>query len=351
MSPAQILQGAKALACPAVALTDTGSGHGLIDFVQQSKKIEGIKPLLGAEVFVAKDSRFEKRTGLDGHEGYLVLIAKSLVGYQNLLKILSIGHLQGHYQQPRVDWEILERYKEDLICLTGSRNGLLGKYLLQEGPESTKKIFEKIKDTFNDNLYLEFCADSHEDQENLNQFVLKLAQSSNTPTVATSNARFVSEAEAEAADTLYCIGKNQAVHDVYRDKFMAGKWFRNWKEITELLSSIPEAVLEASRQNTLAIAQQINFELEFDRSLLPDFAVEVGNTPATQLRKDCEQQIKTRYQTLQARASAQERLDYELSIISKMGFDSYFLIVADLIDFAKENGIAVAYTLKHLQIH
>jgi len=148
MSPIQILERAKVLNCPAVALTDTGSGHGLINFVQKSKGIGDIKPILGAEIFVAKDSRFEKRTGLDGHEGYLVLIAKSLTGYQNLLKIISVGHLQGYYQQPRVDWETLEAHKQDLICLTGSKDGLLGKTLLRDGEEQSLKIFEKIKTVF-----------------------------------------------------------------------------------------------------------------------------------------------------------------------------------------------------------
>lgn len=341
MPPAQILERAKDLSCPAVALTDTGSGHGLVELVQQARKLEDIKPLLGAEVFVAKDSRFEKRTGLDGHEGYIVLVAKTLKGYQNLLKILSTGHLQGYYQQPRVDWETLETYKEDLVCLTGSSEGLLGKHFAREGKESALKIFEKLKSVFADDTYLEFCANAHEDQEALNKLVLQLAENTNTRAVATSNARFATPEDGEAADTLYCIGKNMAVHDSYRDKFMAGKWFRSWEEIASLLSYIPAEVLETARKNSLQIAESINFELEFDRSLLPDFEVEVGNTPATQLKKDCERQISTRYEQKEQQKLAQERLDYELSIISKMGFDSYFLIVADFIDFAKANGISV----------
>ena len=155
MSPAKILERAQSLNCEAVALTDSGNGHGLIELVQKAKKLEGIKPIIGAEINVAKDSRFEKRSGLDGHEGSIVLLAKNKQGYENLLQLISIGNLQGFYHQPRVDWETLEKYKAGLVCLTGATEGLVGKSFELEGKDMATAVLKKIQDCFGDQCFLE----------------------------------------------------------------------------------------------------------------------------------------------------------------------------------------------------
>ncbi len=336
-APKDLLNAAKEMGAIATAITDTGVGHGFVDFVESANKVGDIKPILGAEIFVSKDSRFEKRQGLDGNEGYIVLLAQTKVGYENLLKLISLAHLQGYFYKPRVDWELLEAHKEGLICLTGAEGSLIDKALQFEGQNSAKELVDKLKALYTNSFYGELCARNTPEQKNLNEFIV----GEGINTVVTSNARFIKPEDEEAADTLYCIGKNQLVSDPSRPKIMSGSWFKNWEAIQMDLIYIDPSILETSRENTLLVADSIGFEMEFDQQLLPYFEVEEGLNQAEQLRKNCEENIPLRYKTSEDQKAAKERLDYELSIISKMGFDSYFLIVADFIDFARNNGISV----------
>lgn len=347
VSPKAILSHAKDLGCPAVALTDTGYGHGLVDFYEQSASFEGaLKPIVGAEIFVSQDSRFERRSGIDGKEGYLVLIAKDQTGWKNLVKLLTIGTLEGLYEKPRVDWETIEKYKEGLICLTGSVDGLLGKALYERGEGSARELFQKISGIFSSkDLFLELVARKAPRFVRHNEFVLELLKEVENEVVITSNARYLNPEDEEAAETLYCIGKNFLLNAPGREKFSEENWFKSWEEMESVLSWIPEEVREKARKNSLEIAESISFELEFGKNLLPDFDVEPGETIPSQLRKNCEAQIPLLFaEDIKIPGKKQEihdRLDYELSVIGKMGFEAYFLIVQDFIAFAKENGIAV----------
>ncbi len=345
MSPKDILEKAKSLKYEAVALTDSGVGYGLIDFYKKAKNIGEIKPILGVELAISKDSRFEKRTGIDGKEGYIVLLAQSKKGYENLLKLITIANLEGFFEQPRIDWEILKKYNNDLICLTGDEKGLIGSEYLNNNPKRAKKYLKNLVNIFSKNrLFIEFCAKDSTKQKELNIWKNNIAQSENLKTIATSNAKFCNSIDEEAADILYCIGKNYTVNDSHREKIMFQNYFKSWEEIIKTLNYIDQDILENSRKNTLEISDNINFEIDFNRNLLPHFKVEKGENEASQLRKNCLKGFKNRgFDKLPPKEKKvyTDRLDFELSIISKMGFDAYFLIVEDFIQFAYDNDIAV----------
>ncbi len=346
-SPRTILKKAKSLGCPAVALTDSGAGYGLINFYEQAEKEKDIKPILGAEIFVSSDSRFERRAGIDGREGHIVLLAKNNTGYRNLLQILSFAHLEGFYYKPRVDFELLKKYRDGLIVLTGATGGLVGKALNQFGEKKALATIEKLIDVFeSQNVYAEFVSRSYEEQKTLNQFLLKVVKKYSLAPVVTSDARYLDPDDEEAADTLWCIGQNSNISDPGRTHFSEGNFFKSWEEMEQELQELPPKLLEEARENSLAIAEQVNVEIEFGQNLLPHFLVSEGETETSQLRKQCEERIEHRYEEQfsknpDLRAEVQERLEYELGIIEKMGFEAYFLIVADFVHFAKKNGIAV----------
>ncbi len=339
-SPERILQKAKSFGCPAVALTDNGAGYGLIDFYEQSERIGDIQPLLGVELYISMDSRFEQRPNIDGHEGNIVLLAQNKTGYENLLKLISIAHLEGFFRKPRIDFEVLSQYNEGLIVLTGSTVGNVGKLLERFGEERAESFFVQLKDIFQDRLYGEIVARSFDVQKKLNKFIIQLSQKHSVKLVITSDARFIEPSEEEATDTLYCIGQNLKVNDPNRFRFAEKNYFLSFEEMCAVCSEYIDAdTLEQARVNALDITQSITLQLEFDRDLLPSFSVSKGETESSQLRKLCEEAIKKRYGT--SNEIVEKRLHYELSVIGKMGFDAYFLIVADFIHFAKRNGIAV----------
>lgn len=347
MSPEHLLECAKKNNCPAVALTDSGGAYGLIEFYQSAADFAGIKPILGVEVSVAKDSRFERRAGIDGREGNLVLLAKNLKGYENLLKIVSQAWLDGFYHKARADWDILSECSEGLIVLTSGTGGLIGKNLQNFGEKRAIESFEKTREIFGaENVFIEFIARDYPQQTELNKFLLTLTKKYSANTVVTSDARYENPEDEEAVDTLFCIHRNQQVDDPNRFKMAEKNWFKTWEEMTEILNYIPEELLEKSRGNSLQIAEEINCEVGFRRNLLPHFEVSQGETEASQLRKNCVENVEKLYgekleEDVKFREIIEKRLDYELSIIGKMGFDAYFLIVQDFIDFAKENDIAV----------
>lgn len=341
MPPKKVLQTAQDLNCPGVALTDSGVGYGLLDFTEQASKFKDINAILGAEFYLSEASRFEKRPTIDGNEKHLVLLVQNEAGYKNLLQLISKSHLEGFFSKPRIDWDLLENNSEGLICLTGTAEGHLGTLLYQQGEVKALEFITKLKTIFDARLYLELCSRPSEQQTTLNKF-LEAQSGLNIPYVVTSDARFAVEADEEAAETLYCIGQNSLATDPQRIRPLKGNWFKSWKEMTEDLNYLPADLLEQARLNSLAISEGINFEMQFGQDLLPHYAVPEGETTATQLKKECLAEIPVRYiDRPDLVAEAHTRLDYELSIIGKMGFESYFLITSDFINYAKAKDIAV----------
>lgn len=341
-SPKKILAHAKSLGCPAVALTDKGNGHGLVEFREMAQK-EEIQSILGAEIALSFDSRFEKRPGIDGEEGHLVFLAQNPTGYTHLVRLLSQASMEGLYMQPRIDFELLEKHKEGLICLTGSVKGILAKALEDYGKNRALEILEKLHNLFGDRLYLEFVALEGEEARNLNLFLQEYVLENDFKNVViTSDSRYLTPDQEEAADVLYCVGRNIKVNGG-RDRFAPSQWFKTFEEMVQTVPYLKSDILEQARQNTLALAESCEEPFEFHQNLLPDVESQKGMTTREMLLEHCEKGLKIRYPDLKPEQEKifRERLNYELSIIGKMGFEAYFLIVEDFIRFAKDNDIAV----------
>lgn len=337
----EIIAYAKEQGSPAIALTDHGAMYGVIEFYQKAKKA-GIKPIIGVEAYLAPGSRHDKNTREDGRAYHLLLLTKNLVGYKNLIKLVSAAHLEGFYYKPRIDWELLEKYHEGLIatssCLGGEIPRLIAAGRLFEAEE---KIL-RYRDLFGpENFYLEI--QDHPElpgQDKLNQELISLSRKLRIPLVATNDNHYFRKDDAEAQDILLCLQNKKKLSDTDRMKMIGyGDYsFRSNADMIAAFSHVPEAI-----ENTLKIAADCNLEIELGQVQLPHFEVPAGYDENSYLRQWCEQGILKRFPDAQKKALSliHERLDYELSVITKMGWPSYFLIVADFIKWAKDNKIVV----------
>ena len=326
---------------PAVAITDHGVMYGVIEFYQKCKK-EGIKPIIGVEGYMAPQSRFDKVSKVNQKSNYhLLLLAKNNQGYKNLIKLTSIAHLEGFYYKPRFDWESLEKYHEGLIASTACLGGEIPT-LIRSG--NLRKARERILD-FNNlfgqgNFYLEIMHHPElPEQDMVNKELIKFSKELNIPLVATNDVHYLNEEDAEAQDILLCLQNKKKLEDTDRMSMHGGNYsFRSNKEMIELFKDVPEAI-----ENTLKIAEKCNVEIELGNIQLPFFEVPEGYNEGTYLRYLCEQGLKKRYgkNYKEIDKEIRERMDYELSVVEKMGWPSYFLIVADFVNWAKDNKIVV----------
>ncbi|MBR5500301.1 MAG: DNA polymerase III subunit alpha, partial [Clostridia bacterium] len=327
---------AKELGMTALAVTDHGVMYGVIDFYEACKK-EGIKPILGCEVYTAKRSRFDKVPGLDNDYGHLLLLAKDNQGYHNLIKIVSAAFTDGYYYKPRVDIELLRTYAEGLICCSACLGGDIPQKILNgdyEGAVSLAKEFEGIFGK--GNFYLEIQDNGLEEQILVNQTLIRISQETGIPLVATNDVHFVRPEDARSQDILVCVQTGKKFADTDRLKFNTETVFlRDPEDMAKTFAACPEAIA-----NTVKIADACNVELEFGRAVLPDFGIPEGYNAETYLRKLCFDGARVRYgDTLPEEVT--QRLEYELSVISGMGYAKYYLIVWDFIKFAKDSGITV----------
>jgi len=354
---------AKAVAdgMPAMALTDHGSMYGIIEFYQKARKA-GIKPILGVETYVAPYGLLNKRTKIDEDNYHLILLAENKQGYQNLLKLVSKAHLDGFYYKPRVDYEALERYKEGLIAISACLKGEVPSAVLTyKEQEKVEKVLEKYLAIFGrENFYLEL---QHHlglpEQAVVNKKLAELAKKYNLGLVATNDTHYLNTEDATAQDILLCIQTNKKVGETNRISMLHDDFsLRPTKQMVKDFVDYPEAIA-----NTVKIAERCNLELEFDKNVLPNYELPEGVTDDDFLKQICFKGLVERYGgELKSNDEWQidenialvkstnkkfkkkdilERLDYELSIIAKTGYSSYFLIVADFINWAKSNGIVV----------
>ncbi len=331
-----IVAKAKKDGAPAVALTDHGVLYGAIEFYKIAKK-EGIKPIIGVEAYVAPGSRFDKGTGPKNKPFHLVLLAKNNTGYENLLKLVSKGHLEGFYYKPRIDIGLLKAHSEGLIALTACLAGEIPRLLLNN---NEKKAIEKIKlyqEIFGkEDFYLEL--QDHPELENqmiVNKKIIELAHKLDVPLVATNDCHYVEKDDAEVHDVLLCIQTGKSVQDTDRMKYIGDFSMRNPEEMKQSFPSAPEAI-----ENTLKIAEKCNVELEFGQNLLPSYHTPQNETPKEYLHKLCVAGIKKKYPG-DNQEKALKQLEYELNMVDKMGFNTYFLIVHNFVKFAKDNDILV----------
>lgn len=326
----------KELGMDSAAITDHGVMYGCIDFYKAAREA-GIKPILGCEVYVAPNSRFDKEPG-HSEERYhhLVLLAENNTGYQNLCKIVSIGFTEGYYYRPRVDFEVLEKYHEGLIACSACLAGEVPRYILKGMMDEAKKTAEKYRNCFGDgNYFLELQDHGIEEQRTVNSALLTISQELNIPLVATNDVHYTYAEDAEPHDLLLCLQTGKTVHDENRLRYEGGQFYV--KSEQEMRALFPYA-LEAL-ENTQKIADRCNVEIEFGKTKLPHFEVPAGYDSWTYLNKLCTDGLKERYG--EDAKKHEERLEYELSIIKRMGYVDYFLIVWDFINYAKEHGIPV----------
>ncbi|MEE0117072.1 MAG: DNA polymerase III subunit alpha, partial [Lachnospiraceae bacterium] len=327
----------KELGMTAAAITDHGVMYGVIDFYKAANAA-GINPILGCEVYVAPNSRFD-REKVSGEDRYyhLVLLAENNTGYSNLMKIVSKGFVDGYYYKPRVDMEVLTTYHEGIIALSACLAGEVQRNLVRGMYDEAKKVAEKYENCFGKgNFFLELQDHGIPEQRLVNQQLLRLSQDTGIELVATNDVHYTYADDAEAHDILLCIQTGKKLADEDRMRYEGGQYYvKSEEEMQELFPYALEAL-----ENTQKIADRCHVEIEFGKTKLPHFDVPEGYTTWTYLNKLCYEGLEEKYPKEQAE-ELRPRLEYELSVIKEMGYIEYFLIVWDYINFARTHGIPV----------
>ena len=333
----------KELGMNSAAITDHGVMYGVIDFYRAAKEA-GIKPILGCEVYVAPNSRFDKEIN-GGEERYyhLVLLAENNTGYDNLVKIVSKGFTEGYYYKPRVDMEVLNQYHEGIIALSACLAGEVQTYITKRMPDEARKAARKYEACFGKgNYFLELQDHGIPEQRLVNTELLKMSKELDIPLVATNDVHYTYAEDAEPHDILLCLQTGKKLADEDRMRYEGGQYFvKSEEEMKGLFPYAWEAV-----ENTQLIADRCNVEIKFGETKLPHYEVPEGYDSWTYLNKLCDDGLAERYGDGNQPAGAtgqtlRERLDYELGVIKRMGYVDYFLIVWDFINYAKSNGIPV----------
>ena len=336
----ELVRRVKELGMDACAITDHGVMYGVIEFYKACKA-EGIKPIIGCEVYVAPGSRFEKGKEKSAERyNHLILLAENDTGHKNLMKLVSRGFTEGFYYKPRVDYELLSEYHEGIIASSACLAGIVPTKLRNGDYEGAKEEAMRLQQIFGENnFFLELQDHGLSEQKFVNQGLMRISSETGIPLVATNDCHYLYKEDAEAHDVLICIQTQKNVYDEDRMKYEGGQFYvKSPEEMEEVFHYIPEAI-----HNTEEIARRCNVEIEFGKYHLPQYPVPEGYTSLSYLNKLCEDGFKKRYEgaTEATETMLRERLKYETDTITSMGFVDYFLIVWDYINFAKENHIAV----------
>ena len=326
----------KELGMDHLAITDHGSMYGVIDFYKACKN-EGIKPIIGCEAYISEGSRFEKEGSRNAQYYHLVLLAENNEGYQNLIKLISLGFIEGFYYKPRIDKEILRKYSKGIICLSACLGGEIPSALLNSTYENAKELALEYNDIFGQgNFFIELQDHGMADQRRTNPLLIKISEETGIPLVATNDSHYIYQDDAKAQDILLCIQTLKTVDDENRMRFEGDQFYlKSPEEMYSLFKSHEQAL-----QNTYDIGERCNVEFEFHNYKLPKFQLpEDESEGPIYLRKLCEAGLKERYNDITP--ELMDRLNYELDTIISMGFCDYFLITWDFIRFARENGIMV----------
>ena len=333
----------KELGMDSAAITDHGVMYGVIDFYRAAREA-GIKPILGCEVYVAPNSRFDKElTGGEDRYYHLVLLAENNTGYANLMKIVSRGFTEGYYYKPRVDMEVLQTYHEGIIALSACLAGEVQRYIIKGLHEEAKKAALKYESCFGKgNFFLEMQDHGIPEQKLVNTELLKLSKETGIELVVTNDVHYTYKEDVDSHDILLCLQTGKKLADEDRMRYVGGQYYvKSEEEMKALFPYAWEAV-----ENTQRIADRCHVEIEFGVTKLPKFEVPEGYDSWTYLNKLCSDGLAERYGDEHAPAGStgqtlRERLDYELNVIRTMGYVDYFLIVWDFINYAKEHGIPV----------
>lgn len=330
-----IVARAKGLGMDSLAITDHGVMFGVIDFYKECKK-QGIKPVIGCEVYTAARTMLDKDADKDKYQGHLVLLARDNDGYKNLIKIVSAGFTKGYYYKPRIDKDLLRQYSEGIIALSACLAGKVQNCLLNRDYEGAKREAMELDEIFgHGNFYLELQDQGLDEEAFINPELVRLSRELDIPMVATNDVHYVKQEDAEFHDVLLAIQTATSIDDENRMRFPNDQFYlKSEDEMRKIFAFAPDAV-----ENTHKIAMECNVEFEFGNYHLPEFLPPEGKTNSEYLRELCSAGLKQRYDDITE--ELKERLDYELGVIESMGYVEYFLIVWDFINFAKENGIMV----------
>jgi len=342
------LKKVKELNQPAAAITDHGNLYGAMEFVQKANDL-GIKPIIGYEAYITPGSRFDRPDRENNKRYHLTLLAENNIGYQNLVELVSKAYTEGYYYKPRIDYELLDQHHDGLIALSGCLGGELAQHLapdgsVEEGNTSNERSFEKALDIAKkyqsifgkENYFIEIHNHGIKQQLDILDDLVEIAELIDAPLVAANDSHYVEENGAEAHDALLCVQTNRTLDDESRFRFDGSGYYV--KSAEEMRKLFPEDKYPGACDNTLAIANRVNYEFNFDNSYLPDFPIEDKNvSPEELLKIKVYEGGESKYGTLTSEII--ERIDYELDVINSMGFASYFLIVGDLIEFSKKRNI------------
>jgi DNA polymerase-3 subunit alpha len=331
-----IVARAKELGQPAVAITDHGAMYGVIDFFNAAKKA-GVKPIIGMEGYLARRSRHDRDPQKDKSPHHLLLLAQNQTGYQNLLKLASISQLEGFYYRPRVDKEVLAQYGAGIIVTTGCGAAEIPRYLADGQIDEARKAMGWYLDVFGrERFFVELqLHEGFPELVNINRHLLQLAKEFDVRPVATNDAHYIKQEDAPAQDIMLCIGTGALVRQQDRMRMTDHSYYlKSYEEMAALFGEVPQSLT-----STLEIAEMCNVDLSSKGYHLPIFELPEGITPDQELRRKCEEGLIWRYGERANDPEIRRRLNYELEVIHKMGFDTYFLIVSDLTRFAKEQDI------------
>ncbi len=323
---------------PAVAMTDHGNLFGAVDFYQAGKKA-GVKPIIGCEVYVAPGSMHEKKASSARDAAYhFTLLAENDAGYRNLVKLVSLAHLEGFYYKPRVDHELMAKHSEGIIALSGCLKGEMNSHLRAGQPERALETAATYRDIFGkDNFFVELHNHGIDAQRETLPGLLDISKELGLGLVAANDVHFLERAHHEAHDVMICIGTGSMVHDEKRMRYVPELYFKNGDEMAALFPDHPEAIA-----NTVRIADRCDIEFDFKSTKYPAYEPPAGKDRSGYLRELCFAGLRERYgERAEDDAVLLERLEYQLGIIEKTGFVSYFLIVWDFINYARERGIPV----------
>lgn len=350
----KIIKRAKELGMDSIAITDHGVMYGCVEFFKQAKA-NGIKPILGCEVYVASKSMNIKHPDKENRTAHLVLLVKNEVGYENLMKIVSEASIKGFYYKPRVDHDFLRKYSEGIIALSACLGGEVQHYLMNDEYDKAKETALLYKDIFRDGFYLEIQNHGMDEQRKVNEYNIKLSKETGIPLVATNDVHYINKSDSKAHDILMCIQTGKTVDDENRRRYPSDQFYlKSPDEMWDMFSYVPEAL-----ENTVKIAEECNYEYKFHESKLPKFPLPEGIDPYEYLRDTCYKGLIERYDVFKPLVGKEysleevnnladtsneakeyvDRLEYELGIIKQMGYVDYFLIVWDFIRFSYENGI------------
>jgi DNA polymerase-3 subunit alpha len=335
---------AKEYKMPAVAMTDHGNMFGTIEFYQKAYR-NGIKPIIGCELYVAPASRFDKNShSKTENNHHLVVLARNMEGYNNLMTLTSAGYLEGFYYRPRIDKEILSRHNKGLIGMSACLNGEIASLLLRGDHDTAVKVAEEYREIFGeDNFYLEIMENGMSEQTKANEAIMELAETLSIPLVATNDCHYLNREDSEAHEILLCIQTGKTIDDEDRMRLQTDQfYFKSPDEMIKLFSYCPEAI-----ENTVSIAERCNLTLDFDNIYLPQFEIRNGVSPDEHLARLAKEGLEkllpriTEGDNGELRELYEKRLQSELEIIKSMGFPGYFLIVSDFVTYAKQHNIPV----------